>query len=505
MFNFQWPTTVECLQVKQLDFSRLVILGVFSDSLNIRTHVAFEKLLKNSPQLQLERSLGEFDATLGQCRLLFLDGGKQLLITGLGNLDTSCKEALCQTFSLGYCYATRYLLKHGLVDGQMVMPKLKGLPWLVEYEKAIVEGALLGQDPTGGVKVPLQLKSLHVYEGKLDYRDLESLSHSVLLARRMVNTNADEMTPQAIAQVSKQVVKDLQKLRPKAQISCEILDEKDLEKACCGLILAVGRAAQVPPRLVILRYVSSKVDKREPILLVGKGITYDTGGLKLKPADSMLDMRSDMAGSAAVIGAFRAHALSKDPRPLMAVVVAAENAIGSGSFKLGDVYISHSGKTVEVTNTDAEGRLVLADAIGYATSRFKVSHLIDIATLTGGAITSLGYEAACLMSNDDRFANALMESAAATSERLWRMPLYKEYLGYLKSDVADLKNSGPRIALSSLAATFIQQFVPPNIHWAHIDIAPVAFLDKERGLMSRLATGFGVRLLAHLLANLPEK
>ncbi|MGE5196112.1 MAG: leucyl aminopeptidase family protein, partial [Anaerolineae bacterium] len=279
--------------------------------------------------------------------------------------------------------------------------------------------------------------------------------------------------------------------------------KKELEQEKMGLILAVNRGSNREPVLIILEYLGDEKSK-ERTAVIGKGITYDTGGLNIKPTGSMETMKSDMAGAAAVLGLIKAAIATGLKANIIGVIASTENAVGPLSYKPGDVYTSFSGKTVEISNTDAEGRLVLADAISYTQERLKPTRLIDLATLTGGILIALGEEAAGLFSNDDHLASELLAAGENTYERLWRFPLFNEYKEAVKSSIADLKNSGGRKASSITAAMFLQCFVK-NIPWAHLDIAGTAYLTDARLYHPTPATGYGVRLLIDFFESLSEK
>ncbi len=233
---------------------------------------------------------------------------------------------------------------------------------------------------------------------------------------------------------------------------------------------------------------------------MGKGITYDTGGLSLKPTSGMQDMKCDMSGAATALGTIFAAAKIGLKKNVTAIVPSTENCIGSKSYKPGDVYIGYSGKTVEIDNTDAEGRLILADALAYASKKLKPSRIIDFATLTGAIIVALGEETTGMMSNNDELAAQLAKAGEATYERVWRLPLFEEYKQQIKSDVADLKNSGGRDASSITAALFLQEFIG-DFPWAHLDIAGTAHLSKARRYHPKNGTGVGIRLMIEFLEN----
>lgn len=363
--------------------------------------------------------------------------------------------------------------------------------------KTALQALLLAQYPIS--KTGLQTVDIaSVYPREKSWSFLEAQSYGVHLARGMINANADLMNPSKMAEIA---IALAQKHKEQG-VECYVLDEKEMAAEGMGLLLAVSRASRTPARLVVLKYTPQNQKNLEaPIAWIGKGISYDTGGFSLKPQDSMKVQRSDMSGAATVLGAFEAAVRLELNQPLLAVLVCAENAIGSDGYKLGDVYVSRSGKTVEVVNTDAEGRLVLADAFDYVQDKFSPKIMIDLATLTGAAIVALGHEAAAILSDDEKLKNHLIESAKKSGERLWPMPLYDEYKEYLSSDIADMKNAGPRIAGTCVAAVFLKQFVREGVSWAHLDIAGVAFAEKELFHFHRLATGFGVGTLLNSILN----
>lgn len=278
----------------------------------------------------------------------------------------------------------------------------------------------------------------------------------------------------------------------------EVYDAKACETLGMHALLGVGRGSREnPPLFCILKY--SHPEARKTIGLVGKGVTFDTGGVSLKPGDNMNYMKSDMGGAAAVAGTIEMAAKLKLPVNLIGAIPITENCIDSYAIKPGDVIGSYSGKTIEVINTDAEGRLILADALSYITDHFKTDVLIDLATLTGNAIMALGYKAAALISPNDSLAGDLFSSGLSTGEKVWRMPHWDDYKDALKSDIADLKNlAGSPIGGAINAAKFLEEFTREHPAWAHLDIAGTAFADSDFGSM-KSATGYGIRLLVDYL------
>ncbi len=265
-----------------------------------------------------------------------------------------------------------------------------------------------------------------------------------------------------------------------------------------NLLLAVGRASITKPRLIVMRYLNGK-DKNERIGLIGKGLTYDTGGLCIKPADSMFEMKSDMAGAASVIGAMCAIAAGKVERDVIAIVPACENAINENAYRPGDIIKSMNGKTVEIINTDAEGRLALADAITYAVRNEKVTEIVDIATLTGAIMVALGSLTTGVFSNCDEKYNMIEKASKIHGEKVWRMPLFEEYAEQLKSTVADVKHTGGRMGGSVTAAKFLEGFAE-GLPWIHMDIAGTSFNSSVKWL-KKGATGVGVKALYSYVKN----
>jgi leucyl aminopeptidase len=316
----------------------------------------------------------------------------------------------------------------------------------------------------------------------------------VYLARDLVNNNADNVTPQTLANMAKSIAKKFSKVK------ATVFDKKRIEKEKMGLLLAVNRGSSLDPAFIILEYKGNPKSKDHTIV-VGKGITYDTGGLNLKPTGSMETMKCDMSGAACALGTVYAAANLGLNVNLTAVIPSTENCIDAKSYKPGDVYSSYLGKTVEIGNTDAEGRLILADALAYAAKNLKPTRMIDFATLTGAVVIALGEETTGLMSNDDHLAEALSRAGNETFERAWRLPLFEEYKQQLESDIADTSNVGGRDAGTITAALFLQEFVG-NTTWAHMDIAGTAFLKKSRRYHPKNGTGVGVRLMIQFLENL---
>jgi len=323
-----------------------------------------------------------------------------------------------------------------------------------------------------------------------------SVCEGVYYARDLINGNSDDVTPQQLAAEARELSKKFK------QVKCTIFDKKRIEKEKMGLLLAVNRGSSQDPSFIILEY-QGDVKSNDHTVVVGKGITYDTGGLSLKPTSGMLTMKCDMSGAAIALGVIHAAATIGLKRNITAVIPSTENSIDGNSYKPGDVYVSYSGKTVEIGNTDAEGRLILADALAYAVKNLKPTRIIDFATLTGAVVIALGEEATGLMTNDDALAEQLSQAGENTFERVWRLPLYEEYRAQLHSDFADISNVGGKEASSITAALFLKEFVG-DTPWAHLDVAGTAHISKSRRYHPKHGTGIGVRLMIEYLQQKPS-
>jgi leucyl aminopeptidase len=331
------------------------------------------------------------------------------------------------------------------------------------------------------------------------------------LARTVASRPGNEINPPSLAKVAQNVAKSV-------GLSCRVLDEKELKRLGCGGLLAVGSGSPNPPRLIALEHKGSgfgvqgsgKKSKgggdsssAKPLLVVGKSITFDTGGISIKPADKMGDMIYDKCGGMAVLGLMYALAKSNFPLRVIGLLTSAENHVSGTAYRPGDIITLYNGVTVEVNNTDAEGRLVLADAIAWGIETYKPAAVVDLATLTGGVVVALGHTMAGLMSNDDALANELLAAAAAAGEKVWRLPVGDDQREMMKSNHADILNSAGRAGSPLTGAAFISYALPdkPKVPWVHLDIAGVADTDKELPLYAKGATGYGVRTLFEWLTE----
>jgi leucyl aminopeptidase len=327
---------------------------------------------------------------------------------------------------------------------------------------------------------------------KAAFHPLDKIADGVFFARNLVSEPANIVHPESLAEQAKEL--------SEIGIEVEVLGEKQMRKLGMGALLGVGQGSERESQMVIMRWMGAKDPEAAPLALIGKGVTFDSGGISIKPSEGMEAMKWDMAGAGAVIGAMRALAGRQAAVNVVGVVGLVENMPSGTAQRPGDVVTSMSGQTIEVINTDAEGRLVLADVLWYAQDRFKPKAIVDLATLTGAIIISLGNEYGGLFSNDDELSAQLTAAGAAVGEKLWRLPMGETYDAQIKSDIADMKNTGGREGGSITAAQFLKRFVG-KVPWAHLDIAGMVWSKKDAPTCAKGATAFGVRLLDRLVAD----
>ncbi len=318
------------------------------------------------------------------------------------------------------------------------------------------------------------------------------IAQGILLARDLINEPANVMNPQRLAHTARE-------LAAEKKITCEVLGPTELKRLKMGGILAVNQGSKTPPALIILEY-GQRFKKNGTVCLVGKGVTFDTGGISIKPAKDMEKMKYDMSGAATVIASLGVVADLKLPLHVVGLAPAVENMVGENPQRPGDIIHMYNGKTVEVLNTDAEGRLILADALAYA-EKYKPKAIIDLATLTGMCAYTFGDKAIGLLGNDSKLLGKVTKAGEEVGERCWELPLWDEYAEQIKGHHSDLYNIGGPYGGTITAAMFLKEFVPEKTPWAHLDIAGTAWCDSPRYDCPKGATGVGVRLLAKLLSN----
>ncbi len=311
--------------------------------------------------------------------------------------------------------------------------------------------------------------------------------------RDLGNEPGNVATPTFLAETAKRIAQTY-------GLKLKVFEKDEMASLGMGSLLGVAQGSVQPPKLIMLTYEPANARKADTVAIVGKGLTFDTGGISIKPAEKMEDMKFDMCGGAAVLGVMQAVARIGLPIRVVGLVPASENMPDAGAYKPGDILKASNGTTIEIVNTDAEGRLILADALAYATSKLdpKPKAVVDMATLTGACVVALGSACAGLVSNDDRLAKRLEVAGEASGDPVWRLPLKDRYRDQIKSVYADVKNSGGREAGALTAAAFLEKFVG-GVPWAHLDIAGMAWTDSNRGTLSRGGTGFGVRVVVRML------
>lgn len=342
----------------------------------------------------------------------------------------------------------------------------------------------------------LAVASADMAKARKVYADLDKITEGVFFTRDLVSEPPNVINPETLAKAC-QELKEL-------GVKVDVLDEKKMKSLGMGSLLGVAMGSVIPPRLVSLSWQGGAAGEK-PALFVGKGVTFDSGGLSLKPPAGMEQMKYDMAGAGAVIGALKAIAGRKAKANVVGLVGLVENMPSGHAQRPGDVVTSMSGQTIEVLNTDAEGRLVLADALWYGQEEFSPRCVVDLATLTGAIRIALGTEYAGLFSNDDRLCDQLTAAGKKVEEPLWRFPLGEAYDKQLDSPIADMKNIGNGGAGSITAAQFLQRFIKKGTPWAHLDIASVAWLDADKKTCPKGASAFGVRLLDQFVRDVVEK
>jgi leucyl aminopeptidase len=348
-----------------------------------------------------------------------------------------------------------------------------------------------GEDKPAAKKITIAVGD--VAAARKAYAPREAIAEGVIIARDLVNEPANVLYPQEFARRAA--------LLRKHRVGVDILDIRAMRKLGMHALLGVGQGSSRDSRLVVMRWNGGKKGEA-PVAFVGKGVCFDTGGISIKPSGGMEDMKGDMAGAACVVGLMHALARRKAKVNALGVIGVVENMPDGNAQRPGDIVKSMSGQTIEIINTDAEGRLVLADALWYTATRFKPKFMVDLATLTGAIIIALGHEHAGLFANDDRLAERLTKAGLDTGELVWRMPLAKEYDKLIDSKFADVKNTGSGRAGGAItAAQFLQRFVAEKTAWAHLDIAGAGFDSRQTEINKSWGSGWGVRLLERLVAE----
>ena len=447
---------------------------------------------------------GDFEGKLQQTATLYPQdetGIGRVILVGLGKVEDFSADKLRRAGAKAGQTARSLKVKSLAVA---LAANELGLSWEVATE-ASVEGIILGLYQFSEYKTLdrdaiNEIKNLTILVRDNNQIPLvkkaadraEKICRAVYLTRNLVSSPANDMTPGVMAREALNIAKGSKKMKT------TVLEAADMKRLGMNALLGVARGSDEPAKFIIIEYQGAG-KKKPPIVLVGKALTFDSGGISLKPADKMDEMKTDMAGGAAVIGAISAAANLELTVNIVGLIPATENLPGGKACKPGDILKSMSGKTIEVINTDAEGRLILADALAYA-GRFEPAAIIDIATLTGACIVALGDQVIGMMGTDETLKSRIKKASEQTGELLWELPLWENYQELVKSDIADFKNSTGRPGGAITAAAFLSKFVGPY-PWVHLDIAGPAWQTKDQGYHPKGASGVGVRLFVQLLRN----
>ena len=449
---------------------------------------------------------GEITGKRGEMTLLHTMGRikpARVVVAGLGSREGFDAETVRRVSS----EALRFLRRRG-ISSAVTIAHGAGIGGLSPDEsgQAIAEGSLLGlyrfdRYHTNGDDSDADFEELAIAELddqragaiRVGVAKGQAIADATMIARNLVNEPANVMTPTAMSEVARGVAET-------SGLGFEVLDNADMRRKGMGAFIGVAQGSEEPAKLIVLTYDGDPGNPENNIGLIGKGITFDTGGISLKPAANMEAMKGDMAGGASVIAAMQIIAQLKPRINVTGMVAATENMPGGSAQRPGDVVTAMNGKTIEIINTDAEGRLVLADAMCLARER-GITRLVDIATLTGAMVTTLGKACTGVMGNDDALIADVISAGRQTGEKFWQLPMFDEYKELIRSDVADMKNSGGRQAGSITAAFLLKEFVD-GAAWAHLDIAGTSTSDKVSGYQVKGATGTPARTLAQLAVNL---
>jgi leucyl aminopeptidase len=474
------------------------VLPLFEDERAGPAAGRVDKAMAGAIQRLVKR--GDFTPKPGNVSVLYPDGkiaAERLILVGLGRkMDLSAERV-----RLAAGKAAAAARGAGARD---VAVSADGLPLdPEELGQSLAEGTVLGlyrflqyktKDENGkkdiaAVTIVTDRES-QVAKVRQGARTGEIIAGSAAMARDMVSTPSADMTPSVIAGLARGVAK-------KYRLRVQVLDRERMKKLGMGALIGVAAGSVQPPAFIIVEYRGG--GKRPWIALVGKAITFDSGGISIKPAENMDRMKDDMSGGAAVLGAIRNAAALRLPLNVVGLLPATENMPSGSAYKPGDVLRTMSGQTIEIINTDAEGRLILADALAYA-CRYKPAAIVDIATLTGACRIALGQEAVGMVGNSDALKQQVRAAGERTGERVWEMPLWEGYQDQIKSDIADMKNTGGRDGGMITAACLLSRFVE-QYPWVHLDIAGTAWTDKDRAYTPKGATGIGCRLLTQFLRD----
>ncbi len=466
-------------------------LGVVAGRIDKALNGMIARLIKN----------GDFKPKPGAVHLFYPEGriaAERLVLAGLGKRSEFTLNRLRQAAGK----AAPYLRAAGATE---IAISLDGVGLDAEESaQAVTEGSLLGLYRFLKYKTSEEnnnkkdIKAITLFSEKAaamkplqaGVRTGEVIADATAMVRDMVSSPSADMTPTVVAAKAREIAREF-------GLKLQVLERGQMEKLGMGALLGVAAGSAQPPKFIIIEY--RKGGKKPFIALVGKTITFDSGGISIKPSENMDRMKDDMSGGAAVLGAIRTAAALKLPLNIVGLLPATENMPSGSAFKPGDVLRTLSGQTIEILSTDAEGRLILSDALAYA-CRYKPAAIVDIATLTGACRVALGQEAAGMLGTDEKLKKKIREAGEKTGERVWELPLWEGYYDQIKSDIADMKNTGGRDGGVITAAALLSKFVK-DYPWVHLDIAATAWTDKDRPYTPKGATGIGMRLLTQFLRD----
>jgi len=485
--------------------SEAIILTLFEDSRKLTGEtLAIDK--KSGGLISELIASRDFEAKPSQISVIYTRGtllSKRIALVGLGKQSEFNLEKLRAAFARISGHLRNMNIKEAATSINLnLIPGKKD-----QTAQAAAEGAMLGLYQYTPYKTVNRedlkdMEKLNIIADGKDFSLIESavkkariIAGAVYFARDLISAPANEMTPSIMAQKAREIA-------ARKNVSCKVLDKKKMKEIGMNALLGVASGSCEEPKFIILEYAGGKKNAA-PIVLVGKGLTFDSGGISIKPADKMDEMKTDMSGGAAVMGAIMVAADLQLPLNITGLIPATENMPGGSALKPGDILKSYSGKTIEVLNTDAEGRLILADALAYA-SVYKPEAVIDLATLTGACIVALGDDVIGMLGTDDKLKKEIDKAAQNTGELVWELPLWESYHELIKSDIADYKNSGGRAAGTITAAAFLSKFAG-DYPWVHLDIAGPAWTGKDKAYVPKGASGVGVRLLVEFLRNRVRK
>jgi len=459
----------------------------------------FEKILTNVV------GSGDFKAELNKVHVLYpkdIMKAERVLLLGLGKKEELDFEKVRRAFATAIQALAGFKIKNVAIYHSNISNIQKS-----DFVTCMLEGIILGNYRFSKYvtenkdNILIDLQKIQIIEENVEIKNIKEIAEktkiicdNVNFTRDLVNESGNITHPDMLENITKNFAK-------KHNFKFKVLKEKDLKKLGMNLLLAVGRGSPYSSRLILVEYHGDKNSDKH-LILIGKGITFDTGGLNLKTSEWMSHMKDDMAGAATVLGMIKTASELKIKKNIAALIPACENMIGPNAYKPGDVIKSYDGKTVEIIDTDAEGRLILADAITYAIKNMKPTFILDFATLTGSIMRTFGNFVTGLFSNDDELSNKVYKAGQKTFECVWRMPIYDEYREDMKGDISDLKNLGPKEYGGAIsAAAFLEAFVGKT-RWAHFDIAGSAWFEKQRFYIPKGGTGIGIRLFVELLKEL---